>query len=456
MSGLAEILHSLGYRVQGSDESENANVKRLRMRDIPCFVGHKAEQIEGAAVVVVSSAIKPDNPELCAARGLHLPLVKRAEMLAEIMRLRPSIAVAGTHGKTTTTSLGATVLESAGLDPTVVSGGIINAYGTNARLGAGEWTIVEADESDGTFTKLPATIAIVTNIDPEHMDFFGTYDRLFDAFKTYVQNIPFYGLGILCYDHPETRRLAQEVTERRVVTYGLEEGADLRAVNLNAKPEGIHFDLVVSDHFFHLCRGAERQSQVGGYFLPMVGYHNVQNALAIIVCGLELGLTHAQIKKGMAAFAGVKRRFTHVGQWNDITFIDDYAHHPKEIAAVLNAAREVAPGKVIAVMQPHRYSRFEHLFDDFCQCFDEVDHLIITPIYAAGEKPSTELTHDSLAQAISQRRKMPIETVSQREELIPLLMQKASPQDYVIFMGAGDISHWAYQIYQDIQNGEKE
>lgn len=454
MSGLAEILHSLGYEVQGSDTSENSNVKRLRALGISCFLGHEAERIEGAAVVVVSSAIQIDNPELCAAKHLHIPVVKRAEMLAEIMRLRPSIAVAGTHGKTTTTSLGATVLESAGLDPTVVSGGIINAYGTNARLGTGEWTIVEADESDGTFTKLPATIAIVTNIDPEHMDFFGSYDRLFDAFKTYVQNIPFYGLGILCYDHPETRRLAEEVTERRVITYGLESGADIRAVNLKTKPEGIHFDIELSDHFFQLCRVSERSPQTSGYFLPMVGQHNVQNALAIIVCGLELGLIHGQIQKGLAGFAGVKRRFTHVGQWNGITFIDDYAHHPKEISAVLNAARKVATGQVIAVMQPHRYSRFESLFDEFCQCFDDVDHLIITPIYAAGEKPTTELTHQSLAQEISNRRKMPIEAVSSREEIMPLLIQKASPQDYIIFMGAGDITHWAYQTYQDIQQSE--
>jgi UDP-N-acetylmuramate--alanine ligase len=455
MSGLAEIFHSLGYRVQGSDESENANVKRLRLLEIPCFVGHKAEQIEGAAVVVVSSAIKPDNPELCAAKRSHLPLVKRAEMLAEIMRLRPSIAVAGTHGKTTTTSLGATVLEAAGLDPTVVSGGIINAYGTNARLGKGEWTIVEADESDGTFTKLPATIAIVTNIDPEHMDFFGSYDRLFDAFKAYVQNIPFYGLGILCYDHPDTYRLAQEVTERRIVTYGLGEGADIRAVNLKPKLEGVHFDLKFSDRFYQICHIPERPPHVSGYFLPMIGEHNVQNALSIIVCGLELGLTHPQIQQGMAVFSGVKRRFTHIGQWNNITFIDDYAHHPKEIAAVLRAARKVAPGKVIAVVQPHRYSRFESLFDDFCQCFDESDHLIITPIYAAGENQSTKLTHHSLAQAISQRRNMPIDTVYQQKELIPLLIEKASSQDYIIFMGAGDITQWAYQTYQDIQQGEK-
>jgi UDP-N-acetylmuramate--alanine ligase len=451
MSGLAEILHSLGYRVQGSDASETGNVKRLRFLGIPCFVGHTEAQVEGAAVVVVSSAIKSDNPEICAAKRLHLPIVKRAEMLAEIMRLRPSIAVAGTHGKTTTTSLGATVLEAAGLDPTVVSGGIINAYGTNARLGTGQWTIVEADESDGTFTKLPATIAIVTNIDPEHMDYFKTYDQLFDSFKTFVQNIPFYGLGILCYDHPETRRLAQEVTERRTVTYGLEAGADVRAVNLSAKPEGIHFDIELSDRFYQLCRTQQQLPTVKGYFLPMVGYHNVQNALSIIICGLELGLTHAQIQLGMASFAGVKRRFTHVGEWNNITFIDDYAHHPNEISVVLNAAKKVARGKVIAVMQPHRYSRFESLFDDFCKCFDEVDELIITPIYAAGEKPTTELTHVSLAQAVSKRRKIPINTVVNQQELIPLLSEKAASNDYIIFMGAGDITQWAYQVYQDIQ-----
>ena len=456
MSGIAEILHGLGYRVQGSDASESANVKRLRLLGIPCFVGHAEDQIAGAEVVVVSSAIKPDNPEICAAKRLRLPIVKRAEMLAEIMRLRPSIAVAGTHGKTTTTSLGATVLEAAGLDLTVISGGIINAYGTNARLGTDHWTIVEADESDGTFTKLPATIAIVTNIDPEHMDYFKTYDQLFDAFKTFIQNIPFYGLGILCHDHPESRRLAQEVTERRTVTYGLEAGADVRAVNLLIKPEGIHFDIELSERFYQLCRLQEQFPKVTGYFLPMIGHHNVQNALSIIICGLELGLTHVQIQKGMASFAGVKRRFTYVGQWNNITFIDDYAHHPKEISAVLNAAKNVARGKVIAVMQPHRYSRFESLFDDFCKCFDEVDELIVTPIYAAGEKPTTELTHHSLALAISKRRGIPIKTVSNQDELVPWLTEKAAPQDYVIFMGAGDITQWAYQTYQDIQEHKDE
>jgi UDP-N-acetylmuramate--alanine ligase len=456
MSGIAEILHSLGYRVQGSDASENANVKRLRLLGIPCFVGHVEDQIEGAAVVVVSSAINSENPEIKAAKRLHLPIVKRAEMLAEIMRLRPSIAVAGTHGKTTTTSLGATVLDAAGLDPTVVSGGIINAYGTNARLGSGEWTVVEADESDGTFTKLPATIAIVTNIDPEHMDHFKTYEPLFEAFRTFVLNIPFYGLGILCYDHPESRRLAQEVTERRVVTYGLEAGADVRAINLSAKPEGIHFDIELSDRFYQICRVQQQVSSVKGYFLPMVGFHNVQNALSIIISGLEVGLTHAQIQQGMAQFAGVKRRFTHVGQWNNVTFIDDYAHHPNEISAVLNAAKKVASGKVIAVMQPHRYSRFESLFDDFTKCFDEVDELIITPIYAAGEKPSTDLTHQSLAQAVTKRRNVPTITVSNQNELISLLTEKAAPNDYVIFMGAGDITQWAYQVYQDIQQNDND
>jgi len=451
MSGIAEILHSQGYRVQGSDVVESANVRRLRLLGIPCFVGHDAGQIDGVAVIVVSSAVKHDNPELLEARKLHLPIVKRAEMLAEIMRLRPSVAVAGTHGKTTTTSLGATVLDHAGLNPTVVSGGIINAYGTNARLGSGQWTIVEADESDGTFTKLPATIAIVTNIDPEHMDYFQTYTRLYDAFKTYVENIPFYGLGILCFDHPETRRLALEVIDRRIVTYGLEEGADVRALNLQVRPDGISFDIELSDHFFQTCKIQDLQLKVTDYFLPMVGKHNVQNSLAILICGLELGLTHTQIQAGLAGFEGVKRRFSRVGECNNVIFIDDYAHHPREISAVIDAAKKATSGKVIAVMQPHRYSRLEALFDEFCTCFDGVDELIITPIYAAGESPHKTLTHEKLAHAVKEQRKIAVQTVTSPEELTSLLLEQASAGDYVLFLGAGDITQWAYQVYDEIQ-----
>jgi UDP-N-acetylmuramate--alanine ligase len=450
MSGIAEILHSLDYQVRGSDTSENANVCRLRSLGIPCFIGHAADQVIGASVLVVSSAIHPDNPEMLAARKMHLPIVKRAEMLAEIMRFSPSIAVAGTHGKTTTTSLGAAVLETAGLDPTVVSGGIINAYGTNARLGEGPWTIVEADESDGTFTKLPATIAIVTNIDAEHMDYFGTYERLYDAFKTYVHNIPFYGLGILCYDHPQTRLLSQEVVERRIITYGLCEGADVQADIQNIKPEGIEFSVAFSEHFFQICRVSETQMKMNGYFLPMVGKHNIQNALSIIACGLELGLSHAEIQKGLAQFQGVKRRFTHVGQWKGIAFIDDYAHHPQEISAALTAAKQVAKGKVIAVIQPHRYSRLRNLFQEFCECFEQADHVIVTPVYAAGEKPDIALTHHTLADGLAKSKKLFVETVSDPRELSALLRQKAEEGDFVVFLGAGDITQWAYQVFREL------
>lgn len=450
MSGIAEILHTLGYKVRGSDLSENANIQRLRALGIPVFNQHLPENLEGSSVVVFSSDIKPDNVELKAARSLKLPCVRRAEMLAEIMRLRPSIAVAGTHGKTTTTSLGAWILEVGGLDPTVVSGGIINAYGTNARLGKGDWTIVEADESDGTFVKLPATIAIATNVDPEHLEHYGSYEALKNAFVHYLENIPFYGLAIVCGDHPVTKELAKRITDRRLITYGLEENVDIKAENLRFTPQGTSFDLRMGSHFKTIIPKAPSGVQKD-FFLPMFGSHNVTNALAIIACALELGINLNKIKEGLKTFGGVKRRFTYIGAANGMDFIDDYAHHPAEIAATLRAARQVAQKNVIAVVQPHRYSRVAALFDDFTTCFRDADHVVLAPIYSAREEPIPSITHERLAHAL--QAKMPtgcIHQVAGEEDLPSLLARLGSAGDLCLFMGAGDITAWCPRIVEEL------
>ena len=397
MSGIAEILHNLGYRVRGSDAAENANVQRLRGLGVEVSVGHCAENLRDAQVVVVSSAIKEDNPELTAARERFVPVVRRAEMLAELMRLKWSVAVGGTHGKTTTTSMIAAVLEAADYDPTVINGGIINAYGTNARLGAGDWMVVEADESDGTFVKLPATVAVVTNVDPEHMDFYGSLEALHDAFEAFVKNIPFYGFAVLCLDHPAVQTLIGRVEDRRIVTYGLSPQAEVRAENLVYEKGAMRFDAVIAG------RNGEEGRTLAGLELPMVGRHNVQNALAAVTVANEMGLPDAVIRRGLAGFGGVKRRFTKIGEAGGITVIDDYAHHPVEIAAVLEAARQAAEGKVVAVVQPHRYSRLADLFEGFCTCFNDADHVIVADVYPAGEAPIEGADRDSLVAGLRAR-----------------------------------------------------
>ncbi|HKS90108.1 MAG TPA: UDP-N-acetylmuramate--L-alanine ligase, partial [Stellaceae bacterium] len=355
MSGIAEVLHNLGYRVQGSDLADGANTRRLAELGIPVAIGHAAANLDGAEVVVVSSAVKPDNPEIVAARARRLPVVRRAEMLGELMRLKWSIAVAGTHGKTTTTSLIGALLEAGGLDPTVINGGIVNAYGTNTRLGAGDWMVVEADESDGTFTRLPATIAVITNIDPEHLDFYGDFAALQQGFESFVGNVPFYGFAVLCIDHPVVQGMVARLAERRVLTYGFSPQADIRAVNLRLGGDGSHFDALVADR----AGGGERV--IADLFLPMFGEHNVQNALTVVAIAEEMGLGDAVVRSSLRNFAGVRRRFTRVGLWNGVTLIDDYGHHPVEIAAVLKAARQASKGRVIAVHQPHRYTRLSSL-----------------------------------------------------------------------------------------------
>lgn len=457
MSGLAEILCTMGYKVKGSDLNENANVRRLRDVGILVAIGHQAGNIGDASVIIVSSAVKKDNPELVAARALKLPIVRRAEMLAELMRLKPSIAVAGSHGKTTTTSLLAHVMDTGRLSPTVVSGGIINSYGTNARLGRGEWLVAEADESDGTFTKLPATIAIVTNIDPEHMDFYASFEDVRNAFKTYVENIPFYGLAVLCQDHAETRRLKEGVSDRRIVTYGLDPAADVRAINLSMSIEGVIFDIELSEH----ARTLKGSKMWGGDFLknvrlPMHGAYNVQNALATFTVALELGIDPVAVIQAFSDFKGVSRRFTKVGVVGGVTIIDDYAHHPVEIAEALKAARSACPHRVIAVVQPHRYSRLEYLFDDFSKCFQNAHTVIVAPVYAAGEDPIEGLNHEALAAQIKLTGHPHVLTINESRALAPLIEAVAKPDDYVMCLGAGSITAWARELLDQLSENARE
>jgi len=444
MSGIAEVMHNLGYSVQGSDLSDNANVARLRGLGIPVLIGHKAENVEDAAVLVISSAVKRDNPEVQAARAKLIPVVRRAEMLAELMRLKWCVSVAGTHGKTTTTSMVAAVLDAAKFDPTVINGGIINAYGTNARLGEGEWMVVEADESDGTFVKLPSTLAVVTNIDPEHLDFYGDFEREKEAFDAFVENVPFYGAAILCTDHPEVQALVGRVSDRRIVTYGTNPQADVRAVNVRFENGGATFDAQLSDR---VAGGAETITDI---HLPMPGAHNVNNALAAVAVARELNVPADVIRTGFAGFKGVKRRFTRIGQVNGVTVVDDYGHHPVEIAAVLNAARQSYRKKLIAVVQPHRYSRLQRLFEGFCTCFNDADTVIVADVYAAGESPIEGVNQDALVDGIRQRGHRSVVKLDKPHDLAGLVAEIAGPGDVVVCLGAGNITQWAHDLPEQL------
>ncbi|HXP31040.1 MAG TPA: UDP-N-acetylmuramate--L-alanine ligase [Stellaceae bacterium] len=440
MSGIAEILHNLGYSVQGSDVADGANVRRLQALGIKVAIGHHARNLGDAGVVVVSSAVKPDNPEIQAARAHLIPVVRRAEMLGELMRLKWSIAVAGTHGKTTTTSLIGTLLETARLDPTVINGGIINAYGTNAHLGSGDWMVVEADESDGTFVRLPATIAVVTNIDPEHLDFYGNFEALQQAFESFVGNIPFYGFATLCIDHPVVQGLIPKLSERRVVTYGLSPQADIRAHNIAMGRDGARYDAVITDH-----RSGESRT-VEGLFLPMFGEHNVQNSLAAIAVAAEMGLDDATVRAALSGFKGVKRRFTKTGVANGVTIIDDYGHHPVEIAAVLRAARSAAAGNVIAVVQPHRFTRVANLFAEFCTCFNDADTVLVADIYPAGEAPIAGIDRDALVAGLLARGHRNVLPLASPAALAPTIAAIAQSGDFVVCLGAGSITQWAQTL----------
>ena len=440
MSGIAEILHNLGYRVQGSDMAANANVKRLQGLGIDVKIGHATENIGDAAVVVASTAVKAGNPEIAAARARLTPVVRRAEMLGELMRLKWGIAVGGTHGKTTTTSLVAAVMDAAGMDPTVINGGIINAYGTNARLGDGDWIIVEADESDGSFLKLPATIAIVTNIDPEHLDHYGNFDALRLAFENFVSNIPFYGCAVLCLDDPEVQAMVPRLSDRRLITYGLSRQADVRAVNLRYRADETVFDVEIKE------RIDGRQVRFAEIGLPMLGEHNVRNALAALAVGWELGLDETTICNAFAEFEGVKRRFTRTGVANGITVIDDYGHHPVEIAHVLKAARAACRGKVIAVAQPHRYTRLNDLFEEFCTCFNDADKVVIADVYPAGENPIPGADRDSLVDGLRNHGHRNVRGLNCEEDLPNVIADIAGEGDFVICLGAGNITNWAHAL----------
>ena len=436
MSGIAEVMHNLGYEVRGSDVADGANVRRLRDKGVPIVIGHKAENVEGAEAVIISTAIKNDNPEVAAARARHIPVVRRADMLAELMRLKWTVSIAGTHGKTTTTSMVAALLDEAGLDPTVINGGIINAYGANARLGEGDWMVVEADESDGAFLRLPTTIAVVTNIDPEHLDHWGGFEELRNAFDAFIENTPFYGFGVVCLDHPEVQALVGRVTDRRLITYGSNPQADIRAENIRHE-EGMEiYDIVFRE------RGAEI-GRIDAVKLPMPGVHNVLNSLPAAIIAKRLGATDEQIRSGFSKFAGVKRRFTQAGEWKGVKIIDDYGHHPAEISAVLRAARNVAKGKIIAVVQPHRYSRVKNLFDEFCACLNEADIALIADVYAAGEAPIKGADRDALVAGLEGHGHRDARALERLDDLPRLVADLAEPGDYVICLGAGDITKYA-------------
>jgi UDP-N-acetylmuramate--alanine ligase len=430
--------------VQGSDLADSANVRRLIDLGIPVAVGHEAENLGAAEVVVMSSAVKPDNSEVIAARVRRIPVVRRAEMLGELMRLKWSMAIAGTHGKTTTTSMIGALLETAQLDPTVINGGIINAYGTNTRLGAGDWMVVEADESDGTFTRLPATIAIVTNIDPEHLDFYQSFDALRQAFEEFVGNIPFYGFAALCIDHPVVQQMIPKLSDRRVLTYGFSPQADIRAVDVRLGRDGARFDVVVSDAL------AERGRTIPDLFLPMFGRHNVQNSLAAAAVAEAMALGDDALRAALNNFKGVKRRFTRTGEWNGVTVIDDYGHHPVEIAAVLQAARAIVAGKLIAVVQPHRYTRVSHLFDGFCTCFNDADVVLVADIYAAGERPIEGVSRDALVAGLIEHGHRNVRPLADPSELASIIRELARPGDMVVCLGAGSITSWASSLPADL------
>ena len=455
MSGIAEILKTLGYDVQGSDQADNYNVARLRKQGIRVAVGHDAANIDTpdgkrAGAIVISSAIKADNPELSLARELKIPVVSRAEMLGELMRLKWTVAVGGTHGKTTTTSLVGAMLEAGDLDPTVINGGIVNAYGTNTRLGKGDWMVVEADESDGSFLRLPATVAIVTNIDAEHMDHYGSFEKVREGFFTFVENIPFYGFGVLCTDHPVVQGLIPELSNRRIITYGLNPQADIRAVNLNATTLGTKFDVVIQDK-----TGEGSPVEIKDIFLPMLGQHNVLNSLAAIAVGYELKVTPDQMRAALSGFAGVKRRFTRTGVVNGITVVDDYGHHPVEIAAVLKAGRQAVEntgGNLIAVVQPHRYSRLHSLFEEFCTCLNDADSVLIADIYTAGEAPIEGATRDALVSGISRHGHKDVKALNDPADLAGIICDRAKPGDFVICLGAGNITQWANALPAELED----
>ena len=439
MSGIARVMNNLGYEVSGSDIADGEIVEKLRERGIAVEIGHHADHVTGAAAVVTSTAIRPSNPEVAEARAQHIPVVKRADMLAELMRLKWNVCVAGTHGKTTTTSMIAALMDAGGKDPTVINGGVINAYGTNARLGEGDWMVVEADESDGTFVRLPTTVSVITNIDPEHLDHWGDFDALRRGFDQFIENTPFYGCGVVCLDHPEVQALVGRITDRRLITYGLNPQADVRAENIRIEDGHQVFDI-------HFREKAATQHRLEGCRLPMPGEHNIQNAVAAAIVARELGTSDEKIVEGFAKFRGVKRRFTETGVWKGVRIIDDYGHHPVEIAATLKAARGVTKGRIFAVIQPHRYTRLASLFDDFCSCMNDADHVLITPVYTAGESPIEGADAESLAAGIRRNGHRDVSALASIDQLPETIAAEAEEGDLILCLGAGDITRHAQAL----------
>ncbi len=448
MSGIADVMRNLGYEVRGSDVADGPNVQRLRDKGVPIVIGHSPDNVEGADAVIISTAIGRDNPEVAAARARHIPVVKRADMLAELMRLKWTVSVAGTHGKTTTTTMVAALLDEAKLDPTVINGGVINAYGANARIGEGDWMVVEADESDGTFIRLPTTVAIVTNIDPEHLDHWGGFEALRSAFDNFIENTPFYGFGVVCLDHPEVQALVGRVTDRRLITYGVNPQADVRAANIRFEDGISVYDIIFRE------RGKE-VGRIDNVRLPMPGAHNVLNSLPAAIVAKRLGASDEEIKSGFAKFAGVKRRFSPAGEWKGVKIIDDYGHHPAEIAAVLRAARNIADGRVFAVVQPHRYSRLKNLFDDFCACLNEADVALIADVAPAGEAPIEGFDRDALVAGLEGHGHRDARALKSFGDLPGIIGTEAEPGDYVICLGAGDITRHANALAGELGKIEK-
>lgn len=454
ISGIAEILHNLGYKVKGSDITENWNVERLRKKGIKVYIGHKKENVLGSSVVVISSAVKENNPEVVAARENKIPVVRRAEMLAEITRLKTCVAIAGTHGKTTTTAMTAALFTKAGLDPTVINGGIINAYGSNAFLGKGEWMVVEADESDATFIKIPSSIGVITNIDPEHLDFYGDFSKVKEAFKTFITNLPFYGFAVACNDHPVVRDMVSKITDRKIITYSVEGDADVVAKNIKSTVFGSVFDVVISERIT-----GKAKRILKGIKLSVPGLHNVSNCLAPISIAAELKLPDKVIIDAFKNFEGVKRRFTKTGEVDGITIVDDYGHHPKEISATLKAARDVLKGRkkgnLIAVVQPHRYTRVRDLFDDFCTCFGSADKVVVSEIYSAGEEPISGISREELIKGIKKNSKLEPIALGSNKELASIINDIGRPGDLVVCLGAGTITYWANELPAELQELRK-
>jgi UDP-N-acetylmuramate--alanine ligase len=453
MSGIAEVMHNMGYKVQGSDVAEGYVVEGLRARGIKVMIGHKPENLGDAAVVVTSTAIRKGNPEVDLALERRVPVIRRAEMLAELMRLKSTVAVAGTHGKTTTTSMIAALLDAGGVDPTVINGGIINSYGSNARLGSSDWMVVEADESDGSFLRLDGTIAVVTNIDPEHLDHYGSFDAVKDAFVEFVENTPFYGAALLCLDHPEVQAILPRVQDRRIVTYGFSAQADIRGENVQPVPGGNRFDVQIRER-----DGSTRR--IEGITMPMPGRHNVSNAMAAIGVALQMGIDDKTIQSGFASFGGVKRRFTKVGEiavaGGNAIVIDDYGHHPVEIRAVLAAAREGAKGRVVAVVQPHRFTRLRDLMDEFQQAFNDADVVYVSPVYTAGEQPIEGIDADALVAGLKRRGHRAAQTAVDADALAAALAADIKADDMIVCLGAGDITKWAAGLASAIDGARKE